>query len=404
MNQGRQPGEIRGDFPLLVKHPELVYLDSAATTQKPQAVLDAVMDYYEQENSNVHRAAHKLADQATQHFEAARESLRRFIGAAGGHEIIWTRGTTEGINLVAAVLRDLPSTRREILITELEHHSNIVPWQQLASKLGGKLRVARITDSGEINLSDFEAKLGEHTLIVAFNHVSNALGTLNSVAKLCRLAADAGALSLVDGAQAAGHVPLDVQKLGCDFYALSGHKMFAPTGIGALYGRESVLETLPVWQTGGEMIEQVRFEATSFNRLPYRFEAGTPNIAGAVGMQAAVDYIESLDRDAALKHEHHLLSLALSELRQIEGVRVMAADAPRSGVLSFVMDEVHHQDLGTLLNEQHIALRTGHHCAMPLMERLGVSGVTRVSVAAYSNEEDIKRLVEAIRKARELLA
>ena len=404
MKQGKQPGEVRNDFPLLGKQPELVYLDSAATTQKPQAVLDALIQYYEQENSNVHRAAHRLADQATLHFEAARESLRRFIGATSTNEIIWTRGTTEGINLVAAALRDAPSTRREILITELEHHSNIVPWQQLAAKLGGKLRVARITEAGEIDLSDLAAKLGEQTLVVAFNHVSNALGTLNPVARICRLAADAGALSLVDGAQAAGHLPLKVCKLGCDFYTFSGHKMFAPTGIGVLYGREAVLESLPVWQTGGEMIEQVRFEATSFNRLPYRFEAGTPNIAGAVGMQAAVDYIESLDREAALKHEHHLLSLALSGLRQIEGVRVMAADAPRSGVLSFVMDEVHHQDLGTLLNEQDIALRTGHHCAMPLMERLGVSGVTRVSVAAYSSEEDIARLIAAIRKARDLLA
>ncbi len=404
MSQGKQPGEMRADFPLLANHPELVYLDSAATTQKPQAMLDAIRDYYQEENSNVHRAAHRLADQATMHFEAARETIRQFIGAASTREIIWTRGTTEAINLVAATLRDLPSERREILISELEHHSNIVPWQQLALKLGGELKVARITSGGDLDLADFESKLSERTLIVAFNHVSNALGTLNPVAKMCRLARERGALSLVDGAQAAGHLPLDVEKLGCDFYAFSGHKMFGPTGIGVLYGREQVLETLPVWQTGGEMIEVVSFESTSFNRLPYRFEAGTPNIAGAVGIQAAADYIGSLDREAALKHEHQLLSLAQSGLQQIDGVRVIAPDVPRSGVVSFIVEDVHHQDLGTLLNEQHIALRTGHHCAMPLMERLGVAGISRVSVASYNTEEDISKLIAAIHKARTLLA
>ena len=404
MSRGKQPHEMRRDFPLLTKYPALVYLDSAATTHKPQAVLDAVRDYYERENSNVHRAAHRLADQATVRFESAREMIRGFIGAARSEEIIWTRGTTEAINLVAAVLRDLPSKRREILITELEHHSNIVPWQQLAAKIGGELKVARITSEGEVDVADLESKLGEQTLILAFNHVSNALGTLNPVAKLCRLARERGALSLVDGAQGAGHVPVDVQKLGCDFYAFSGHKMFAPTGIGVLYGREDVLERLPVWQTGGEMIEEVRFESTSFNRLPYRFEAGTPHIAGAIGMQAAAEYIGSLDREAALKHEHHLLSLAQSGLQQVDGVRVMAPNVPRSGVVSFVVEDVHHQDLGTLLNEQDIALRTGHHCAMPLMERLGVQGVSRVSVACYNTEEDIARLIEAIHKARDILA
>lgn len=404
MTQGKQPIKIRGDFPLFRRHPDLVYLDSAATTQKPQSVLDALIDYYERENSNVHRAAHRLADEATVHFEAARESVRRFIGAASTHEIVWTRGTTEGINLVAAVLRDADRGRRDILITELEHHSNIVPWQQLAMKLGGRLKVSRINEAGEIDLGDFESKLDEKTLIAAFNHVSNALGTLNPAAKMCSLARSAGTLSLIDGAQAAGHLPIDVQKLDCDFYAFSGHKMFAPTGIGVLYARESVLESLPVWQTGGEMIEQVGFDATSFNRLPYRFEAGTPNIAGAIGVQAAIEYIESLDRAAVVKHEHGLLALALSELRQIQGVRVIAADVPRSGVVSFVMEAVHHQDLGTLLNEQDIALRTGHHCAMPLMERLGVPGVSRISVAPYNSEQDINRLITAIRKAQALLA
>lgn len=403
MKRGKQPGEMRVDFPLLANHPDLVYLDSAATTHKPRAVLDAIRDYYESENSNVHRAAHRLADQATMHFEAARETIRQFIGAASTREIIWTRGTTEAINLVAATLRDLSSERREILISELEHHSNIVPWQQLALKIGGELRVAHITSEGHIDLADFESKLSERTLIVAFNHVSNALGTLNPVAKMCRLAREHGALSLVDGAQAAGHLPLDVKRLGCDFYAFSGHKMFGPTGIGVLYGREQVLETLPVWQTGGEMIEVVSFESTSFNRLPYRFEAGTPNIAGAIGIQAAAEYIGSLDRDAASQHEHKLLSLAQSGLQQIDGVHVMAPNVPRSGVVSFIVEDVHHQDLGTLLNEQHIALRTGHHCAMPLMERLGVAGISRVSVAPYNREEDIVRLIAAIHKARELL-
>jgi len=402
--QGKQPDEIRNDFPIFTAHPQLVYLDSAATTQKPRHVLDAIRDYYERNNANVHRAAHRLATEATVQFESARETMRQLIGAASTSEVIWTRGTTEGINLVAASLRELQCERHEILITELEHHSNIVPWQQLAAKIGGELKVARITSAGEIDLDDLDAKLGDKTLIVAFNHVSNALGTLNPVTDICRLAHARGALSLVDGAQAAGHLEIDVGAYQCDFYALSGHKMFGPTGIGVLYGREDVLETLPVWQTGGEMIERVSFEATSFNRLPYRFEAGTPNIAGAVGLAAAADYLQTLDRAAANAHEHRLLALALSGLQQIEGVRIMAPDAPRSGVLSFVIDHVHHQDLGTLLNEQDIALRTGHHCAMPLMTRLGVAGVTRVSVAPYNSEEDIERLLNALAKARQLLA
>ena len=403
-SKGKQPAEAKRDFPLLARHPDLVYLDSAATTQKPRQVLDAVREYYELENANVHRAAHDLATHATVRFESARETMRAFIGAASLKEIIWTRGTTEAINLVAASLRDLGAGRREILITELEHHSNIVPWQQLCKKIGGELKVARITSKGEIDLDDLDDKLGSRTLIVAFNHVSNALGVLNPAARICRLARERGALSLIDGAQAAGHLELSVDKLGCDFYAFSGHKMFGPTGIGVLYGREDVLETLPVWQTGGEMIEHVRFDATSFNQLPYRFEAGTPNIAGAIGMSAAARYIHRLDREAARAHEHRLLSLAFSGLQQIEGIGIMAPDAPRSGVLSFVMGDVHHQDLGTLLNEQNIALRTGHHCAMPLMERLGVSGTSRVSVAPYNTEEDIKRLLSALMKARELLA
>ena len=403
-DQGKQPAELRSDFPLFANHPQLVYLDSAATTQKPRQVLDALRDYYEFENANVHRAAHNLATQATVRFESARETMREFIGAASVREVIWTRGTTEAINLVAACLRELVPKRREILITELEHHSNIVPWQELAKKIGGELKVARITAGGELDLDDLQSKLGARTLMVAFNHVSNALGTLNPAAEICELARQQGAWSLVDGAQAAGHLAINVAEIGCDFYACSGHKMFGPTGIGVLYGRESLLETLPVWQTGGEMIERVRFDATSFNRLPYRFEAGTPNIAGAVGLAAAVRYMQSLDRAAASAHEHRLLTLARSGLRQIEGVRVIAPDARRSGVLSFVMDDVHHQDLGTLLNEQDIALRTGHHCAMPLMERLGVAGVSRISVAPYNTEEDIERLLSALVKARELLA
>ncbi len=403
MNTGKQPEAIRADFPLFEQHPQLVYLDNAATTHKPHSVLEALHAYYVQENSNVHRAAHRLADQATAHFESARDTLCRFVGAASRCEIIWTRGATEAINLVAAVLRDLPSTRREILITELEHHSNIVPWQQLATHIDGSLEVVRITDEGAVDLADLAAKLGEQTLIIAFTHISNALGTVNPVADICAMASACGALSLVDGAQAAGHLPINVQDLGCDFYVVSGHKMFAPTGMGVLYGREALLETLPVWQSGGEMIETVSFESTSFNRLPYRFEAGTPNIAGAIGLEAAVEYIDSLDRSAAIAHEQELLSMARSGLQEIDGVRLMAPDVHRSGVVSFVVENVHHQDLGTLLNAQDIALRTGHHCAMPLMERLGVAGVSRVSVAPYNSQEDISRLLAAIHKARELL-
>ena len=390
---------IRADFPLIQAN-EQVYLDNAATTQKPQTVIDALSNYYERDNSNVHRAAHKLAGRATQGFEDARESVRRFINAATREEIIFTSGTTESINLVAQTWGSVNlRSGDEILITLLEHHSNIVPWQLLAQRTGAKLVACNLTPAGEIDMHDFANRLSAKTKLVSVGHVSNALGTVNPVAAIVSAAHKQGAKVLIDGAQAVGHMQVDVQALDADFYAFSGHKMFGPTGIGVLYGKQALLEAMPPWQAGGEMIETVSIESTTFNRLPYKFEAGTPNIADAIGLGAAISYLEGLNRTQVLQHEEKLLRHATSAISQLPGVQVIGTSSHKSGVLSFSVDGAHPGDIGTLLDQQGVAVRVGHHCAMPLMTHLGLPGTVRASFSLYNDTADLERFVAALSKA-----
>jgi len=400
----RDIAALRNDFPLITGSGKLVYLDSAATTQKPITVLDAIRDYYVRDNANVHRAAHALADRATTAFENARRAAQAFVNAQHAHEIIWTRGTTESINLVAqsygaSALR----AGDEILISVLEHHSNIVPWQLVAAKTGATLRAIDIDDRGDLDLDDFHRKLSPDTKIVAIGHVSNALGTINPVAEIVRAAHAVGAVVVVDGAQAAAHLPIDVRDLDCDFYALSGHKMFGPTGIGVLYGKEALLDAMPPWQAGGEMIETVTLEKSTFNRLPYKFEAGTPNIADAIGLGAAIEYLNRIDRDALRAHEANVLAMARARLGQMEGVRIIGDARASTAIVSFAVDGAHPHDVGTLLDQQSVAVRAGHHCAMPLMQRLGVPGTVRASFCLYNSAADVERLVAGIDKVRQLL-
>ena len=401
-----QPLDISGDFPILARRVNgqpLTYLDSAATTQKPQAVIDAIRRYYAHTNANVHRAAHALAEEATAALEDARSKVAALIGASEARELIFTRGTTEGINLVAACLTERFGPGDEVLITEMEHHSNIVPWQLLCQRSGAALTACRVTPAGEIDLEDFHAKLGPRTKLLAVGHVSNALGTLNPVAELIEAAHRQGALALIDGAQAVQHLDVDVRGLDADFYAFSAHKLFGPTGIGALYGKAALLEELPPYQGGGEMIEHVSIERTTYNQLPYKFEAGTPNIAGAVGFGAAVNYLAGLPLDALREQEAALVSQAVSHLKQIPGVRLVGEPDKRVSVVSFLIDGGHPHDFGTLLDQQGIAVRTGHHCAMPLMERLGIPGTIRASFALYNSATDVERLVAGIEKAIEFV-
>ena len=397
---------IRDDFPILsrrIGERPLVYLDSAATTQKPRSVIDAVRDFYEQHNSNVHRGVHRLSQEATTLYEGAREKARAFLGAGSAAETIFVRGTTEAINLVAqAYGRPLLGPGDEILITTMEHHSNIVPWQILAQQTGAKLVVAPIADDGSLPLDEFERRLSDHTRIVSVVHASNALGTINPVREIARLAHARGAVVVVDGAQAAGHFPADVRDLECDFYAISGHKMFAPTGIGVLYGRKDILERMEPYQGGGDMIRSVTFEKTTYNDLPYRFEAGTPNIAGAVGLGAAIDYIESLGRDRIERHEDELLRYGTDVLESIPGIRLIGTAPEKSGVLSFVVEGIHPHDVGTVLDHAGIAVRTGHHCAQPVMERFGVPATVRASLSIYNGREDLDALAAGLGDVRDL--
>ena len=398
--------DISGDFPLLrrtVNGQPLTYLDNAATTQKPRAVLDAIRDYYEGYNANVHRAAHTIADEATTAFEGAREKIRALIGAAHTREILFTRGTTDAINLVAAGMTSMIKPGDEILITEMEHHSNIVPWQMLCERTGALLVAGRVTAAGELDLDDFHAKLGPRTRLMAVGHVSNALGTVNPVADLIRAAHRFGAWALIDGAQAVQHIPIDVRQLDCDFYAFSGHKMFGPTGIGSLYGKAQLLSALPPYQGGGEMIEHVTLARTTYNRLPYKFEAGTPNIAGAVGFGAAVDYLGSLPRAELLAQEQSLVDSAVNRLKQLPRVSMIGEPGQRMSVVSFLVDGGHPHDFGTLLDQQGIAVRTGHHCAMPLMERLGIPGTIRASFSLYNSASDVERLIAGVQKAMDFI-
>ena len=397
---------IRGDFPILSRHANgnpLVYLDSAATTQKPQVVIDAISNYYAVTNSNVHRAAHALADEATTAFENARDKVRGFLNARAREEIIFTRGTTESINLVANALSNRLQPGDEILISHLEHHSNIVPWQMLAQRTGAQITACNITPNGDLDLDDFQQKLSPDTKLVAIGHVSNALGTVNPIAQIIEWAHAVGSLVLVDGAQAVAHLSVDMQRLDCDFYAFSSHKAFGPTGIGVLYGKLELLEGMPPWQGGGEMIQHVAIEHSTYNQPPYKFEAGTPNIAGAVGLGAAIDYITALPRAELAAQEERLVNLALSQLKQIEGVTLVGEPTRRQSIVSFLIDGAHPHDVGTLLDQQGIAVRTGHHCAMPLMQALNIPGTIRASFSLYNSEDDVDRFLASIRKAQSFI-
>jgi cysteine desulfurase/selenocysteine lyase len=398
---------IRADFPLLgtqVNGKPLVYLDNAATTQKPRAVIAALVRYYETLNANVHRGVHTLSQRATDEFEGAREAVRGFINAASTREIVFTRGTTEGINLVAQSYgRTFLRAGDEVLIGEAEHHANIVPWQQLRDTHGTVLKVAPINDAGELDLAAFAEQLSPRTKLVAIGQVSNALGTVNPVAEIIRLAHAQGAKVLVDGAQSVGHGPVDVTALDCDFFAFSGHKLFAPTGIGVLYAKAELLEAMPPWQGGGDMIRTVSFEHTEWNELPFKFEAGTPDIAGGIGLKAALDYLAGLDFAAAARHEHDLLQYATARAAEITGLRLIGTAKEKVAVLSFVVEGINSQDLGVLLDSQGVAIRTGHHCAMPVMTRFGVAGTARASFAFYNTRDDVDRFFAALAKALEIL-
>lgn len=392
---------MRADFPVLAETlpggRRLAYLDNGATTQKPTAVIEALDAYYRHANANVHRAIHTLSQRATQRYEAARDSVAALINARSRDEIIFTRGTTDAINLVAGTYgaQNL-GPGDEVLVTELEHHSNIVPWQLVCGRTGASLVVVPVNDAGEVSADDFAARLSEHTRIAAFGHISNALGTIMPIEAMIKHAHDAGVPVLIDGAQAVAHTPVDVQALDADFYAFSGHKMFGPTGIGVLYGKEQLLEAMPPLQGGGDMIETVSFEGSTWNTLPYKFEAGTPNIAGAVGLGAAVDYLRGLDLDAVAAHEHDLLTTATQAIEAMPGVHIIGTAAHKSATLSLVMDQAHPQDIGTLLDESGVAVRTGHHCAMPVMTRFGITGTARASFAAYNNQADVDALIQGL--------
>ena len=402
------PERVREEFPLLrpdASGRRLVYLDSAATAQRPEAVIDAVSGFYRSDNANVHRGIYELSRRATECFEAARATVARSIGAADPSEVVWTRGTTEAINLVASTWGDANlGAGDEIVLTVLEHHSDIVPWQLLAGRTGARLRYVDVDGHGRLRLDDYRRLLGDRTKLVALNHISNALGTINPVAEVVELARAVGARVLVDGAQGAPHLPVDVQALDCDFYALSGHKMGGPMGIGALWARRELLEAMPPYQGGGEMIDLVHPDESTWAEVPHKFEAGTPNVAGAVGMAAAVDFLESLGRPAVAAHERALVEYGLERLGAVEGVRLFGPPDPedRIAVFSFELQGVHPHDVATILDAEGVAVRAGHHCAQPLMRRLAVPATTRASCFVYSTREDIDRLVAGLARAREI--
>ncbi len=405
---GRQPFDverIREDFPILKEkvhgHP-LIYLDSAATSQKPQAVLDAMQKFYLHDCSNVHRGVHLLSERATRAYEDVRVKVRRFISAAEAREIVFVRGTTEAVNLVAQTYgRKHLEAGDEILITAMEHHSNIVPWQILCEEKGAKLRVAPINDRGELIFGEFERLLGPKTRLVAVTHVSNVLGTINPIREIVEAAHKRNATVLVDGAQAAPHVSVDVRELDCDFYAFSGHKLFGPSGVGVLYGKAALLEEMPPYQGGGDMISSVTFEKTHYNTIPFKFEAGTPYIAGVIGLGAAIDYLNGIGLEAVSSHEHELLEHAAESLTGISGVRLIGTAKEKASVVSFVLDGVHPHDIGTILDQRGIAIRTGHHCAQPLMDRFGVPATARASLAFYNTREEIDVLAEGLEAVKE---
>jgi cysteine desulfurase/selenocysteine lyase len=398
--------DVKRDFPILhqeVRGKPLVYLDSAATTQKPRAVIDALVHYYTHDNANVHRGVHALSERSTKAYEGAREKVRRFLNAKETKELIFVRGCTEAINLVAQTFgRSRVGPGDEVLITGMEHHSNIVPWQMLCQHVGASLKVLPVDEHGELRLELLEELLTPRTRLFAVTHVSNALGSVNPIRELVRRAHARGVPVLVDGAQAVQHFRVDVQELDCDFYVMSGHKVFGPTGIGVLYGKASVLETMPPWQGGGDMILTVTMEKTVYNRLPYRFEAGTPDIAGAVGLAAALDYLEGVGMEAITAHDQELLAYGTRALEGVPGLRLLGKAKERSGVLSFVMEDVHAHDVGTILDREGLAVRAGHHCAQPLLSCFGVAATVRASLALYNTREDVDALVRGLHKVREV--
>ncbi|EGL55617.1 selenocysteine lyase [Methylophaga aminisulfidivorans MP] len=399
---------IRRDFPILNQqingHP-LVYLDNAASSQKPVQVIDAVDQYYRLDNANVHRGVHRLSQRATDAYEGARSKIRGFLNAKSDKEIIFVRGATEAINLVAqSFVRPQLQAGDEILISYLEHHANIVPWQMVCEQTGATLKIIPMTESGELNLSGLDELLTDKTKIMAVGQVSNALGTVNPVKQMTEKAKAKGIPVLIDGAQAVPHMQVDVQELDCDFYVFSGHKMFAPTGIGALYGKQALLEAMPPWQGGGDMILSVSFDHTEYNALPYKFEAGTPHIGGAVGLGAAIDYMQSIGIEKIAAYEHALLELATDKLSAIDGVRIVGTAEHKASVLSFLIEDVHPHDVGTIFDQQGVAIRAGHHCAQPIMQYYGIAATARASFAFYNTEQEIDALVKAIHTTQELFA
>ncbi|PHS25910.1 MAG: cysteine desulfurase CsdA [Methylophaga sp.] len=399
---------IRKDFPILdqqVNGYPLVYLDNAATSQKPVQVIDAVANYYRQDNANVHRGVHLLSQRATDAYEGARSKVRGFLNANSDKEIVFVRGATEAINLIAqSFVRPNIKAGDEIVISHMEHHANIVPWQMLCEQTGAILKIIPMTTVGELDLSTIDELLNERTKILAVGHVSNALGTINPIKELIRKAHAKGIPVLIDGAQAVPHMVVDVQQLDCDFYVLSGHKMFAPTGIGALYGKQELLAAMPPWQGGGDMILSVSFEHTQYNELPYKFEAGTPNIAGAIGMGVAIDYMQNLGIANLAQHEHDLLVAATEKVTALEGVRIIGTAKQKASVLSFMIEGVHPHDVGTIFDQQGVAIRTGHHCAQPVMQFFGIAATARASFAFYNTMEEVDALIDSIKKVQELFA
>lgn len=399
---------VRKDFPILhrnVNGKQLVYLDNGATSQKPQSVIDTISNYYELFNSNVHRGAHQLSQEATEAYEAARGKMAQFINAASEKEINFTKGTTEGINLVAhSYGRKFLQPGDEVIISTMEHHSNIVPWQIICQEKGATLKVIPMNDAGELLMDEYDKLLSDKTKIVSIVHISNSLGTINPVKEIINKAHQYGAVVMIDGAQAAPHHAIDVQDLDVDFYALSAHKMFGPTGMGILYGKQALLESMNPYQGGGEMIKEVSFDGTTYNDLPYKFEAGTPNIAGGIAIGAAVDYMNTIGHQAIAAYEQELLEYATAELLKINGLRIVGTAANKASVISFLVDDIHPYDIGTLLDTMGIAIRTGHHCCQPLMKRLGIDGTCRASFAFYNTKEEVDLLVAGIKKAKNMLS
>ena len=397
---------IREEFPILhqkINGEDLVYLDNAASTQKPKAVINAIKDYYENDHSNVHRGVHTLSVRATEAYENAREKVSQFVNSPNKKQIIFTKGTTESINLIAGSLTNLIEKNDEILITAMEHHSNIVPWQELCKRTGAILKIIPINDNGEILIDKYTEMVTNKTKLVSVVHLSNTLGTINPIEEIIDTAKLNDAITVIDGAQSAGHLLVDVQELDCDFYLFSGHKVFGPTGIGVLYGKENILNQIDPYQFGGEMILKVTFDETTYNGLPHKFEAGTPNIAGAVGIGASIDFINSLDRELCHQYEMSLHDYALEKLEQFDDIQIIGKSSKKSAIISFVIDGIHPHDIGTIINQKGIAVRTGHHCTMPLMDFYGIPGTVRASFSIYNNHGEVDKLIDAIKLAIKML-